>query len=266
MTILLLGNKLFYTVEDGCSMMVSKSSIPRNLIFAIIAIAAISIIGMVVPGAANAITLFVGGPPDPPGNLTATAVSSKRIDLQWEDKSNNEINFIIERKSSQTTYIQVNQVGSSATSFSDFNLVPDTTYYYRLKAHGTAGDSTYSNEAFATTLGPPVQAPILLWPSYSALVSTLTPRMKWVPSKGTNITYSIQIATDYDFSNIVLSRAGITNPYYDVPEYVLNWNFSYYYWRVSAQSGFGGSSPWSYRWYFRALPQPFDRQNSCGCG
>ncbi len=247
------------------SSMGKKNSLCQRLGFLAVVLALLIITGIITPLEAKALTIFSFGPPKAPGNLKAIAVSSTRIDLWWQDNSSNEINFVIERRSGRSAYVKINSVGSNVTNISDFYVKPNTTYYYRIMAHGSAGDSAYSNEAYATTLAPPIQAPVLTVPGYSALVSTLTPRMRWTSAE-INVTYTIQIATDYDFNSIVLEKSDITTQYYDVPASVLSYKFSSYYWRVSAQNSAGASSPWSYRWYFRALPQPFDRQNSCGCG
>ena len=102
---------------------------------------------------ANATTL----PPSPstPSSLTATAVSSIQINLGWTDNSNNETGFKIERKEGVSgLYSQITTVGSNVTTYSDMGLTPGTTYYYRVRAYNEGGDSSYSNEASATTLPP----------------------------------------------------------------------------------------------------------------
>jgi hypothetical protein len=90
-------------------------------------------------------------PPSPvaPGNLTATAVSSSRINLSWADNSNNETGFMIERCAATCSYTSI---GSNVTSYSDTGLTENTTYTYRVKATNSGGDSAYSNSATATTL------------------------------------------------------------------------------------------------------------------
>ena len=42
--------------------------------------------------------------PEPPTNLIATVKSTSQIDLTWEDNSNNETGFKIERKSGSESY------------------------------------------------------------------------------------------------------------------------------------------------------------------
>ncbi|MGH7600867.1 MAG: fibronectin type III domain-containing protein, partial [bacterium] len=72
--------------------------------------------------------------PAGPGGLTATAVSSSKINLAWADSANNEDGFKIERKTGAAgTYVQIATVGTNVTSFSNLSgLSPNTMYFYRI--------------------------------------------------------------------------------------------------------------------------------------
>jgi len=95
--------------------------------------------------------------PQAPSSLSATALSQNVIALVWQDNSNDETGFKIERKTgSGGTYKQINTVEAisgmgSGGYYEDSNLTASTTYYYRIIAYNSAGDSAYSNESFATT-------------------------------------------------------------------------------------------------------------------
>ena len=103
---------------------------------------------------ANATTLDTV--PAAPSGLTANAASSSQIDLSWTDNASNETGFKIERKTgSGGTYSQIGTVGAGVVTYSDSGLTPSTTYYYRVRATNSAGDSAYSAEAFATTPAAP---------------------------------------------------------------------------------------------------------------
>ncbi|OPX86189.1 MAG: hypothetical protein A4E53_03099 [Pelotomaculum sp. PtaB.Bin104] len=89
-----------------------------------------------------------------PSNLTATTISSSQIDLAWTDKSNNETEFVIERKTGSGSYEEVGTVDEDKENYSDKGLTAGTAYTYRVKAAGngsTIHDSSYSNESSATT-------------------------------------------------------------------------------------------------------------------
>lgn len=88
-----------------------------------------------------------------PSNLTATAISPYAITLNWTDNSNDETGFKIERKTGiGGAWSEIDTVDANVTTYQDDDLIPLTTYYYRVRASGAGGDSEYSNEANATTL------------------------------------------------------------------------------------------------------------------
>ena len=87
-----------------------------------------------------------------PTGVSATAVSTSQIDLSWTDNSSNELGFKIERKTgSGGTYSEIATAAADATSYSNTGLSAATTYYYRVRAYDSAGNSNYSSEANATT-------------------------------------------------------------------------------------------------------------------
>jgi hypothetical protein len=100
-------------------------------------------------------------PPAPPSGLSATAVSSSRIDLAWTDNSSDESGFEIDRApSSSGPWSLIHTTAPNVAAYSNTGLSPSTAYSYRVRATNAAGDSTYSNIAAATTLaGPPPPPP-----------------------------------------------------------------------------------------------------------
>jgi len=98
--------------------------------------------------------------PAAPGNLTATAVSSSQINISWADNSSDETGFKIERcqGSGCSNFAQIATVGENIKTYSNSNLLGNTTYTYRVRAYNSGGNSGYSNPAGATTLLPPSPA------------------------------------------------------------------------------------------------------------
>jgi transcriptional regulator CtsR len=91
--------------------------------------------------------------PDAPFSLEATAVSSSKAKLTWEDSSDNETGFKIERKKSGGSYSQIATVDENTTTYTDTGLTGNTKYYYRIRAYNDTGNSAYSSEASVTTSG-----------------------------------------------------------------------------------------------------------------
>ncbi|MFB3903666.1 MAG: LamG-like jellyroll fold domain-containing protein [Acidobacteriota bacterium] len=98
---------------------------------------------------------WVGSPPSAPSGLTATTVSSDQIDLAWTDNSSNETGFEIDRalNSGFTSGLVTFTTGADTTSYQSTGLSASTTYYYRVRATNSYGDSANSNTASATTSG-----------------------------------------------------------------------------------------------------------------
>ena len=84
-----------------------------------------------------------------PTNLTATAISSSQIDLNWDS---------VTGAVSYNVYRDGNLIDSSATnSYSDTGLSPSTAYTYTVTAVDSNGiESAHSSPASATTLAAPV--------------------------------------------------------------------------------------------------------------
>ncbi len=90
--------------------------------------------------------------PAAPGNLVATGVSVSEIDLTWQDNSDNENGFHLERKDSLFgSWQAVSDPAPDAESYPDQGLACASRYYYRVRAYNGAGDSPNSNTSDAWT-------------------------------------------------------------------------------------------------------------------
>src|ERR1051325_7925458 len=90
--------------------------------------------------------------PAAPSELTATAVSSDRINLRWTDNSDNVAGFKIGRCTDGVNWVQIFRTTSNVVDFSDAGLTPNTRYFYRVRAWNTSGNSAYAIPVSAVTL------------------------------------------------------------------------------------------------------------------
>jgi hypothetical protein len=98
------------------------------------------------------ISVFEGTTPSAPSNLQATAVSASQINLTWQDNSNNETGFVIERSLNGTSnWAPLFTTAPNVTSYANTGLSAGTTYYYRVSAQNPAGSSNTTSVANATT-------------------------------------------------------------------------------------------------------------------
>ena len=95
----------------------------------------------------------IGNTPTAPGNLTATAVSTNQINLNWTASGANlgVASYLVERQGPLTTNFA--QIGTAAvTNYSDTTVAPYSTYGYRVRAtDGVGHTGPYSAVAQAYT-------------------------------------------------------------------------------------------------------------------
>ena len=88
-------------------------------------------------------------PPSPPTNLNLVS-GCGHVDLWWDDNSNNETGFIVERREgSYGAFTEYYRTPANEPYFSDdgqFTIY--TSYHYRVRAYNSAGSSAPSNEVF----------------------------------------------------------------------------------------------------------------------
>lgn len=89
--------------------------------------------------------------PDAPGGLMVDTVGSNHVDLIWNDNSDNEEGFILQRKEASNAYIIVDTLDVDMTGYSDTGLTISTTYTYRVTAFNISGNAPWSDELEVTT-------------------------------------------------------------------------------------------------------------------
>lgn len=95
------------------------------------------------------------GKPTAPFYPSVDLAASDRLLVKWNDYSNNETGFKVERRFGlKGAWAQIGVAPENALNFEDKGLAPRTQYCYRLRAFNNMGDSTYSNITCASTLVP----------------------------------------------------------------------------------------------------------------
>jgi hypothetical protein len=83
----------------------------------------------------------------------------------------------------------------------------------------------------------PPDSPVLTKPPKLSIIEPVNTDFQWETDPYA-VSYTLQIATDYDFQNLVVSIKGIVDTEYQLQEGILQPNTSYY-WRVIASNQYG---------------------------
>ncbi len=105
---------------------------------------------------ANAQATTLLDAPGAPSGLTATALSTTQIRLQWTDNASNEQGYYVEVSVNGGNFNQITTLSANTTTYTATGLTEATNYTYRIRSYNSAGTSAASNTASATTpLGLP---------------------------------------------------------------------------------------------------------------
>jgi hypothetical protein len=122
-------------------------------------------------------------PINAPSYLVALA-DTFTVDLSWQDNSNNEFGFVIERKDGDSLSVNpfnpIDTVAADTIHYLDTGLSANTTYTYRVYGYNSSGNSGYSNMAEATTFIP------VELTSFTAEIAERDVMIKWETATETN--------------------------------------------------------------------------------
>ncbi|MBI2257986.1 MAG: T9SS type A sorting domain-containing protein [Flavobacteriia bacterium] len=93
--------------------------------------------------------------PNAPTDLVVVPVKANQtLRLTWTDNADNETGFKVERSTDGTNFtLLADLTAANTTTYDDTNLPDATTYYYKVLAYNTTGNSAYSNIVQATSSG-----------------------------------------------------------------------------------------------------------------
>ncbi|HSF14549.1 MAG TPA: fibronectin type III domain-containing protein [Vicinamibacteria bacterium] len=180
-------------------------------------------------GYSNLASASTQGGPAAPSGLGATAVSSSRIVLSWTDNATNEAGYKVERGTDGVSFSQVAVLGANATTYSNTNLVAETTYYYRVRAYEGTNHSEYSNIVSSETLPPPATPTMLS----ATAVSPSRIDLSWTDNSSYEAGFKIERSTDgVNFVQVATRSANLTT----YSNFYLSAGVTYYY-RIRAYDG-----------------------------
>jgi hypothetical protein len=117
-------------------------------------------------------------------NLRTGQIEGRSVELRWDDVSDMETQFLIERSTKpDRNFVRVASVPGNTTSYVNDGLVDETTYYYRVIAYSPEQYSKYSSVLTARTiLGPPA-VPVLFQAFRGSQTNTI--QLTWTVNRNT---------------------------------------------------------------------------------
>lgn len=145
--------------------------------------------------------------PVAPTGFSAHCISSNQVMLLWNDNSTDELGFKIERRTGQNgAWEHVGLANPDQINYSDFGLMPNTQYTYRIRAFNAAYNSNYTVEASVTTSSGTVEAPIA---NQATNVTQTSFTANWLPVSGAS-HYKIDVTLSEDFSYMIPGFSNLT--------------------------------------------------------
>jgi autotransporter-associated beta strand protein len=212
---------------------------------------ATGILAVIEPGFVKApshLVLTPGATPAPNAEIFVT--------LDWQDNSDNELHFVIERSTDGVNFTAIAQVAANTITYTDQgSLAENTQYFYKIKAVGDTKESLYS--AIQSTTTPLLAAapqqpanPIPANATENLILSNGKTNLEWTGS-GNTITYSIYTGTSSGNLSLLSNLPYSSTP--SVETAVLQPN-TVYYWRVDATNANGTTT--GQEWWFKTSGIP----------
>jgi|GEM_PF-2540995 len=204
-------------------------------------------------------TVVLSSPSDDSLNVSTS------ITLQW-GIATDAINYHVQVSANEefTSIITQNEEVAEL-AFPLNNLDNLTTYYWRVRAENEFGFGEWSTVWQFTTIGLPPGKVLLIFPADSQEEVATEPTLEW-NSVETATSYSLQLATSQEFTNLVTNEESLIDTTFKVSNLINDERnlaknstqtsfldgLTTYFWRVKAVNAFGDGD-WSDTWEFTTM-------------
>jgi FtsP/CotA-like multicopper oxidase with cupredoxin domain/fibronectin type 3 domain-containing protein len=182
--------------------------------------------------------------PARPTNLRTTSVAYNLVNLAWNDASNNETAFYLERGISSGgtwVYTRIATLPANTTTYGDSTVAPSTQYRYRLQAANSAGASSFTSVLSVTTPAGPNPVPIAPSNLIATAQASGTARsisLQWNDNSNNETGFRVYRSLDQVTWTLIATTGANVRTYINTG---LARNTTYYY-RVAAYNAVGTST------------------------
>jgi hypothetical protein len=167
-----------------------------------------------------------------PSNLSVTNQAATEIDLQWQDNTQAEDGYNVERSLNGYIWTNIATTTANVITYNDTGLTSDLTYYYRVRAFNSVASTGYTSAVHGITYQNIPLAPTNLTGQASSTIAVLN----WTDNSSNEDTFRVEQSLDnINFSEIGSTNLNIHN------YYVYSLTPGTYYFRVRSRNIIGDS-------------------------
>lgn len=168
--------------------------------------------------------------------------------MMWK-KAQRAARYRIQVSTTQSFVSFVLNAETADTALQARDLIPNRTYYWRVRSSNAGGDGSWSTTfSFATLNTTPTTTPILRLPGNDAIDMTSPVQLVWQATIGAS-AYRLQLSLTADFDTRLVDTTGVLSTLYILPQLLTS---ERYFWRISALNP-AGESAWSETSTFRTV-------------
>jgi len=150
----------------------------------------------------------------PPTKLTAVVSGISNVILNWQDNSENENYFNVERHSTNGNFVRITTLNRNTTTYKDSatGIIIGDTYYYRIHSYSNS-DSAASNTVMIKITSGYLQPPANLTANYDSSIGVI--ELRWENSDNNILYFDIERKTDLNNFELLRRIEAGTNLYLD---------------------------------------------------